>query len=95
MSNSASNPNAETSTLDVIADLRENMNYIKKFGLSSSIAQYIDSWLIFNDAHIDNLTIVSDIKLNSYVFYYLESYQLSQSLVIDYMLEVFCEEFYR
>ena len=94
MSNSTSDPNAETSTLDAAAELRENMNYIEKFGLPPSVAPHIDSRLIFNDIHIDDPTIASDIELNSYVLHCLKSYQLSQSLVVDYILEVFCEEFH-
>ncbi len=94
MSNPASDPNAETSTLDAAVDLKDNMNCIEKFGLSSSVTQQIDSRLILNGAHIDDPTIASDIELNSYVLHCLESYQLSQSLVIDYMLEIFYEEFY-
>ena len=50
------------------------MNYKKKFGLSLSITQYINSWLIFNNVYIDNPTIALDIELNLYVFYYLKSY---------------------
>ena len=94
MSNLISDPNAKTSTLNAAAELKENMNYIKKFRLPPSVAPYIDFWLILNDININDPTIASNIKLNLYVFHYLESYQLSQSLVIDYMPEVFCEEFY-
>ncbi len=74
MSNPVSNPNAKTITLDATTDLRENMNCIKKFGLLPSIAQSIDSQLILNSAHIDNSTIISDIKLNFYVLHCLKSY---------------------
>ena len=70
------------------------MNYIEKFGSPLSIVPHINSRLILNDIHIDDFTIASDIKLNSYVLHCLESYQLSQSLVVDYMLEVFCEKFH-
>ena len=94
MSNLISNLNATISTLDATAELRKNMNYLKKFGLSLSVAQHIDSRLIFNDVHINNLTIASDIKLNSYVFHYFKSYQPSHTLVVDYMLEIFCMEFH-
>ena len=82
-------------TLDTATELRENINYIEKFGLPPNVAQHIDSQLILNDIHIDDPTIASNIEFNSYVFHYLESYQLSQSLVVNYMLEVFCEEFHR
>ena len=74
MSNPASNPNAKTSILDTAIDLRENMNYIKKFGLLPNVAQYIDSQLILHNTHIDDPIIASDIKLNFYAFYCLESY---------------------
>lgn len=43
MSNSITNPKIETSTLDPVAELRENMNYIEKFELLPSVTQYIDS----------------------------------------------------
>lgn len=43
MSNSTSNQSAKTSTLNAVTKLRENMNYIKKFGLLLCVAQYIDS----------------------------------------------------
>ncbi len=74
MSNLASDPNAETNTLDVVADLRKNMNCIEKFRLHPSITQQIDSRLILNGAHINDPTIASDIELNSYVLHCLESY---------------------
>ena len=64
MSNSTSNLNAETSTLDAAVELRKNINYIEKFGLPPSVAQHIDFQLIFNDIYIDNPKITSDIKLN-------------------------------
>lgn len=95
MSNPVSNLNTKNNILDIVVNLKENINYIKKFELPLSIAQQIDFQLILNSAHIDNFIIASDIQFNSYVFYYLKKYQLSQSLVINYMLEVFCGEFYR
>ena len=85
-----SNRNPETTTLDAVAE-RENLNCISKFGLPASIVQYINSRIILYDVHIDNPTIASDVELNSWVFNCLESYQLSLSLVINLMLEVFCE----
>ena len=94
MSNLLSNPNAKTSTLDAAAKLRENMNYIKKFGLSLSVAPHIGSQLILNDIHIGDPIIATDIDFNLYVFHCFENYQLSQDLVVDYKLEVFCEEFH-
>ena len=51
--------------LDIAEELRENLNYIEKFGLLASIAQHIDSCFIRNDVHIDNPTIALDVKLNS------------------------------
>ncbi len=74
MSNSTSNLNVENSILDIVVELRENINYIKKFGLLPSIAQHINSQLIFNDVHINNSTIASYIKLNSYILHCLKSY---------------------
>ena len=71
------------------------MNYIKKFELPLNIDQYIDFWLIFNDFHIDNLIIASDIELNSYILNYFKSYQLSQSFVFNKILKVFHEKFYK
>lgn len=64
MSNLISNLNAKTSILDITIELRENINYIKKFGLPPNVTQYINSRLIFNDIHINDPTITSDIKLN-------------------------------
>lgn len=95
MSNSISNSNAKTSTLDTVAKLRDNINYIEKFGLLLSVAQQINSRLILIDIYIDNPRITSDIKFNSYILYCLENYQLSQNLVVNYILEVFYKEFYR
>lgn len=37
MSNLANNPNAKISTLDTTANLKKNINYIEKFGLSSNV----------------------------------------------------------
>lgn len=51
--------------LDLAIELRENLNYIKKFDLPADVAQYIDSCFIINDVQIDNPTIASDVKLNS------------------------------
>ena len=92
MSSSTSNSIADTATLDA-AD-KANVTYISKFGLPSSVAQHINSRLILNDIHIDDLATALDIELNSWVFNCLESYQISPGLVIYMMLEVFCKEFY-
>ena len=80
-------------TLDV-ATVRENLNYIAKFGLPPSVAQHIDYRLILNNVHIDDPTTASDIELNSWVFNCLESYQLRPTLVIHRMLKVFRDEFH-
>lgn len=77
MFNPASNLNPKTSILDATADLRENINCIKKFGLPLSVAQHIKSRLILNNAPIHDPRTTLDIELNSYIFPYLESYQLS------------------
>lgn len=42
MFNSISILNAKTNTLNAIAELRKNMNYIKKFGLPANVAQHIN-----------------------------------------------------
>ena len=88
-----SNRNSKTTTLDAATE-RENLNCISKFGLPVSIAQYIDLRLIFYNVHIDDPTIASDIKPNLWVLNSLESYQLSPSLVVNLMLEVFCKKFH-
>ncbi len=64
MSISISNQNPKTTILDITVE-KENLNYILKFGLPTSIAQHIDLCLILHDIHIDNPTTVSDVKLNS------------------------------
>lgn len=87
-----SNRNPKT-TLDIVVE-KENLNCISKFGLSTSITQYIDLHLIFHDIYIANLIIALDIKLNLWVLNCLESYQLSLSLIVNLILELFCEEFY-
>ena len=92
MSSPISNHNPETTTLDAPAE-RENLNYISKFGLPANITHHIDSRLILHDVHIDDPRIALDVKLNSWVLYCLESYQLSPSLVVNLILEVFREEF--
>ena len=93
MSFSINNPNFDNTILDA-AKVKDNMTYILKFGLFSSVAQHNNFWFIFNDIHIDDLVIALDIKLNSYIFNCLKSYQLSPTLVIYKMLEVFCNFFY-
>lgn len=67
---SISNLNLNTATLDATAD-KENLTYISKFGLFLSVIQHINSCLILNNNHIEDLTIASDIKLNSWVHNYL------------------------
>ena len=84
--------NPKITTLDAAAE-RENLNRISKFGLPASIAQHIDLCLIFHNVHIDNLSILSNIKLNSWVLNGLECYQIHPTLVVYMMLEVFRDEF--
>lgn len=67
MFNSISDLNAKTSILDAIIN---NTNYIKKFRL---LAQYINSPFIFNNVYINNLIIISNVKLNLYIFHYLKN----------------------
>ena len=93
ISTSTSDPNPDTTTLNAAA-VRENLNYIENFGLPPSVAQHIDTRLIFHDVHIDDPTTASDIELNSWVLNCLESYQLRPTLVIHRMLDVFRDEFY-
>lgn len=64
MSLSTSNPNSENKTSNTVA-IKDNQSYIEKFELPPSITQHIDSCLIFNDIHINNPTIASNIKHNS------------------------------
>ena len=93
MSSPTSNYNPRTTTLN--ADVkRENLNYISKLGLSANVAHHIDLREIFYDVHIDDLSIALDIELNLWVLNCLESNQLSPSLVVDLILEVFYEEFH-
>lgn len=56
------------------AAVKENLNYIAKFKLSSNIILYIDYRLILNNFHIDDLTTTSDINLNTWVLNCLKSY---------------------
>lgn len=63
MSTSISKLNPKITTLDTTI-IRENLSYLIKFGLSPNVAQYIDTRLIFHDVHINDPTIVLDIKLN-------------------------------
>lgn len=82
----------KTTTLD-IAD-RENLIYIVKFGISLSIAQYINFYQIFNNIYIDTFITASDIKLNSWFFNCLKSYKFRLTLFIKLMLKVFYDKFY-
>ena len=88
-----SDRNPETTILDAVAE-RENLNCISKFGLPTSVAQHIDSCLILHDVYIDDPIIALDVELNLWILNCLERYQLSLSLVVDLMLEVFHEEFH-
>ncbi len=64
MSSPTNNLNAKTTSSNTAA-IKENLSYIKKFGLPAGVAQYIDSCLIFNDIHIDNPITASNVELNS------------------------------
>ncbi len=64
MSSSTNDLNAKTTSSNTVA-IKENLSFIKKFGLLADIAQHIDSRLILNDIHIDNSITVSNVKLNS------------------------------
>lgn len=61
---SSSDLNLDAATLDATAD-KKNLSYILKFELLLSIAQYINSCLIFNNNHINNSITALEIKLNS------------------------------
>lgn len=78
MSNIANNLNTKTSIFDITINLIENMNYIMKFRLPTNVTQHINSRLILHNAHIDDLTIVSDIKFNSYILYCFEITSLAK-----------------
>ena len=93
MSFLTNNLNAKKTSSNTAA-ISDNLSYIKKFGLSASVAQYINSCLILNNVHINNPTTAFNVKLNSWVLNCLESYQLDPSLVVYIMLEVFRDEFY-
>ena len=55
--------NFKTTILDATTE-RENLNCISKVRLFANITYYIDLHLIFHNVHINNLTIVSNIKFN-------------------------------
>ncbi len=93
MSTSISNLNPKTTILDTTT-IKKNLSYLTKFDLPSNVAQYIDIYLIFYDVHINDPITVSDIELNLLILIYLESYQVSQTLVIYKMLKVFYNEFH-
>lgn len=95
MSSPTSNRNPKTIILDVATKIRENRNYGEKFGLSVNVAQHIDSRLIIYDIHIDNLIIALNVEHNLWILNCCKSYQVRQTLVVNFMLEVFCKEFYR
>ncbi len=64
-------------------------------GLTPSVAQHIDTSLIFHDININDSTKVLDIELNLWVLMWLISYHVSQILVIYRMLKVFYNEFHK
>lgn len=57
-----SGQNLENTSLDAVTK-KENLNYITKFGLPASVAKHINSCFIVHNIHINDLIIVSDIKL--------------------------------
>lgn len=64
MSSPTCNNNLEITTLNTVVKI-ENLNYISRFGLSSSIVQHIYLCLIFHNISINNSTITLDVKLKS------------------------------
>ena len=76
MFSSINDPYSNIAILNANKD-KINLTYILKFRLPLSITQFDDFCLIFNDMHIDNLIIILNIKLNSWVFNCLKSYQMS------------------
>lgn len=74
---------------------KANLIYILNFKLFLSITKYINFYLIFNDIYIKNPKIVSNIKLNIWIFNCVKNYQFNSFLVIDIMIEVFYNKFYR
>lgn len=94
MSILTSNINSKTTTLDATT-IRENLSYLAKVGLPPSIAQHINTRLIFHDVHIDYLTTASNIELHSWVLMCLETYQFSKTLVLHRMQKLFRDKFHR
>ena len=93
MSSSISNLNPDTIILDTTTN-EEKLTSISKFGLLLSIAQHINTSLIFHYVHINDSRSALDIELYSWVFIYLKIYQFSQTLMIHKMLKVFHNEFH-
>lgn len=91
-STSISNLNFKTITLNAIV-VRENLNYIAKFGLPASITQHINLCLIFYNVYINNFTLAINLKLNLWIFNCFKCYQLRLTLVVHMILEVFQDEF--
>lgn len=69
-----STSNCNSKNLNTIPKLSENMNYIRKFEFSLSVAQLIDFQLIFNDIYIDDPRTTSDIETNLYNFHCFENF---------------------
>lgn len=94
MSSTTSNRNINAATFNTAGD-KENLTYMAKFGLPPSVAQHINLCLISKNIHIDDLMSASNMKLNSWIFYFLEIYYLRLDLFINIMLEVCRREFYK
>lgn len=62
MSTLISNSNPKTTILNA-AVVRENLNYIAEFGLSTYAVEHINSCQIFHNVHINVSMITSDIIL--------------------------------
>lgn len=45
--------------------IRENLSYFAKFVLLLNVIEHIDTYQIFHDVYIYNLTMASDIEYNS------------------------------
>lgn len=69
--------------------VKDILSYIEKIGLLTSIAQYINYYLIFNDVYIDFLITALDIELIFLIFYCHKDFKLNSSLVIHIILEIF------
>ena len=64
LSRSINNLNLKTK-ISKTNKIKDNLSYIDRFRLFADIDQYLVFCPIFHNPHIDNLTSMSDIKLNS------------------------------